>query len=122
MVGFSAPSIGTPYQAKYFASEISRRYPSDSMEGLAAAVAIGQVRGIDPEAPVFELAANLVRGVALDPRVAEPVGSALLETEGVYETVCSAMSNEGSESAELATPARASLAYRRDDGKIYCCV
>src|SRR5438270_1893387 len=33
----------TPYHAKYYAHELSRRFPSDSMEKLAGAVASAQV-------------------------------------------------------------------------------
>jgi hypothetical protein len=33
----------TPYHAKYFAHELTKRYPSDSVEKLAGAVASAQV-------------------------------------------------------------------------------
>src|SRR3972149_2407299 len=57
----------TPYHAKYFAYELTKRYSSDSMEKLAGAVASAQV-DLNPhqiDAALFAFNSPLSRGALL---------------------------------------------------------
>src|SRR6266702_2714262 len=57
----------TPYHAKYFAHELTRRYPSDSAEKLAGAVASAQV-DLNPhqvDAALFAFNSPLAKGAVL---------------------------------------------------------
>src|SRR6266446_7409946 len=57
----------TPYHAKYFAYELTKRYPSDSVEKLAGAVASAQV-DLNPhqvDAALFAFQSPLSKGALL---------------------------------------------------------
>ena len=65
--GILRPKMITPYHAKYFAYELTKRYPSDSIEKLAGAVASAQV-DLNPhqvDAALFAFNSPLSRGALL---------------------------------------------------------
>src|SRR5688500_10644034 len=62
-----SPSMLTPYHAKYFAHELTKRCPSDSIEKLASALVDAQV-DLNPhqiEAALFAFRSPLSRGALL---------------------------------------------------------
>lgn len=71
MPGFHGPVLWlmqlTDYHAKYFAHELTRRYPSDSVEKFAGAVASAQV-DLNPhqvDAALFAFRSPLSKGAVL---------------------------------------------------------